>query len=766
MSDSTNHGPHDDGTRGPFLRSSKRKSSVALKLTLLVGLALALLLTVLLAGSWFYWRRVIQDQADAHLSAVAASRRDMVKAQIALLLQRVELNTDRGEMRGFLFELETNRQRSANREGSQLSLERMSNGAPIVAAALADKKGNVLLSTDPAEVGGDVFSYPEFSPGLARPHLGVPHWAHGRFEALLAAPIRTRSEPNRVYGVLLATVDVSQLADALRDVTGLGKTGEALLGVREGNHIRFIFPPRNSPQTTTVPLGSAPALMFATGDREVFLRDFDYRGIRALAVGRPIGYDGWGLVLKMDEAEAYAPISRALRLGGFFGIAIAALSLVAASLVAHSFTRPLRRLAEGAARVAGGDYSAPVPLHSADEFGALATAFNEMTAAIEARSAERDRVAEKLREADRRKDEFLAMLGHELRNPLSAIANAARLWKEAPEDPQTANLARTVIERQTGNLGRHVEDLLDVARISAGKIELRRRPVDVGETIHRAAETVRPLIDEKRQALTLSLVANGAGHVDADPTRIEQIITNLLTNAAKYTPEGGSISVVEMREDADVVVTVADSGIGLAPEFLPEIFELFTQGDHSLERSAGGLGIGLNLCRQLIELHGGSISAHSAGLGCGSEFTVRLPALRAPVQESPAAVPAPIAPNGAAWRVLIVDDNKDTLRLLSRLLVRRGHEVSTAADGLAAVQIAQDFHPEVLLLDIGLPGLDGYSLARHLRANGFADALMIAISGYAQESDRRLAEEAGFDHHFAKPVDFDALSALLVAAKP
>ena len=753
---------------------------VVLKLTLLVGLTLVPLLAVFLTGGWLYGRAVLTEQVDAQLSAVAASRRDMVRAQVSLLRQRVELNTDRGEMRGYLYELSTGQSSAQNRDGSQMSLARIANGQPIVAASLADETGAVVLSTDPKDVGRAVGNEVEFTAGLTGPYVGLPRWAHGRFEATLAAPVRTRSEPNRIYGVLLMTADVSDLAKAVRDVTGLGQTGEAILGVREGDRIRFLFPPRNSERTTVVPLVRAPGLMAATQGEEVFTKAPDYRGVAVLAASRPIGYGGWGLVVKMDLDEAYAPVARALRLGGLLGILAGAAGLAAAYALARSFTRPVRQLAEAAARVAGGDYDSPVPVTSADEFGALSLSFNAMTAAIRARRAERDaaeqalraseddarRAEEALRDADRRKDEFLAMLGHELRNPLSGIAGAIRLWQETGNEPEAAELARAVIERQTGNLARLVDDLLDVARITEGKIELRRGPVDVGETIGRAIEAVRPLLEARRHELDLALAAGGPLRVDADPMRLEQIVVNLLTNAAKYTPDGGRINLGMRHLGDEAVIAVSDNGIGIAPEMLAEIFDLFTQVDRSLDRTAGGLGIGLNLCRQLLALHGGTISAESPGPGGGATFTVRLPALPPTVAPGKAPEPSRVVPASRRRRILLVDDNQDTVRLLSRLLTRRGHEVFTTGDGLSALKIAAEFRPEVLLLDIGLPGLDGYALARRLRADGFAKTPMIAISGYAQESDRELAREAGFDHHFAKPVDFDELAALIAQEPP
>ncbi len=383
----------------------------------------------------------------------------------------------------------------------------------------------------------------------------------------------------------------------------------------------------------------------------------------------------------------------------------------------------------------------------------------ELNETLEQRVKER---TDALGEADRRKDEFLAMLGHELRNPLAAIGNAVQMIRNLGSEPGTVGWAHDIIERQSGNLRQIVNDLLDVARITRGRVGLRRQSVDVAQIIARAAEAVRPLFEAKSHELDIALAAAGRLRVEADPARLEQCIVNLLINAAKFTPERGRIALTEQHMGAQAVITVRDNGIGIEAGLLPEIFELFTQANQSLDRSEGGLGIGLNICRQLIALHGGTISAHSAGLGHGAEFTIRLPALRELEAGSAAPVPAAsVTPDSSARRVLVVDDNLDTVRTLARMLSRRGHEVCMAYDGLGALKAAHDFKPDVFLLDLGLPGIDGYELARRLRAEGFAGALMIAISGYAQQSDREGSRAAGFDRHFAKPVEFPELLAAI-----
>jgi len=376
-----------------------RRVSVVFKLTLLVGLTLALLLAVLVTANGLFWQSVLRKTVNTHLNSLAAGRRDMARTQITLLRQRVELDTDRGELRGLLAESARGQITEKNRGGSELSLQRIANGKPIVAASLADNTGRIILSTDPAEVSRSVVNEPEFLAGLSDTHIGIPRQAHGRFEATLAAPVRSKTEPGKVYGVLLATADVSELADALRDPTGLGETGDAIIGVRDGGQMRFLFPPRNSPQTMAVPLNAAPSLDAAAEGVELLIKHQDYRGIPVIAAARPIGFDGWVLVVKMDESEAYKPIVRVFQLEVLAGLLVTALGLVAAYILARSFTRPVRQLEHAASRVAEGDYDAMVPVKSADEFGALSANFNAMTAAVRGRREERDHAVEALRNA-------------------------------------------------------------------------------------------------------------------------------------------------------------------------------------------------------------------------------------------------------------------------------------------------------------------------------------------------------------------------------
>jgi PAS domain S-box-containing protein len=370
------------------------------------------------------------------------------------------------------------------------------------------------------------------------------------------------------------------------------------------------------------------------------------------------------------------------------------------------------------------------------------------------------RAEETLREADRRKDEFLAMLAHELRNPLAPLRNALHLQEQPGADPAAVDRSRAVIARQLGNMVRLIDDLLDVSRITRGKIDLKRQRVELGAILDGAVETSLPLVHASRHELTREGPSEPI-HLDADPTRLTQVFANLLNNAAKYTPEGGRIRLEARREGDEAVVVVADNGSGIAPEMLERIWEPFAQADRTLGRAQGGLGIGLTLVKRLAELHGGSIRARSAGLGKGSEFTVRLPAAKGPAAATPATGSAP-AVGVAVRRVLVVDDNTDAAESLATLVEMWGHEVRSAHDGPAALAAAEEFRPDVILLDIGLPGLTGYEVAGRLRARPeFQSVRLIALTGWGQDADRERSRAAGFELHLVKPVDPTELKKIL-----
>jgi PAS domain S-box-containing protein len=364
-----------------------------------------------------------------------------------------------------------------------------------------------------------------------------------------------------------------------------------------------------------------------------------------------------------------------------------------------------------------------------------------------------DRIAEleAAQAADRQKTEFLAILSHELRNPLAAVMNAAHvIRRQAPRDPVIGRASHAV-ERQVGHLARLLEDLLDVARIQQGKLELRREPVDLAVAVAEAVEANRHLIQSGRHRLSVA-VPERELTVAADPIRLVQVFGNLLNNAAKYTDAGGEISVMGQLQDGEAVVHIRDSGLGIAPELLPKIFTLFTQADSSLVRSRGGLGVGLTLVRQLVELHGGRVTARSEGIGLGSEFTVHLPLIQAAAVSEPR--PESMSPlPQRRLRILVVEDSRDAREMLRLALQLEGHDVSVAMDGPQGVEEARAVAPDVVLVDIGLPGLDGYEVARQIRSSLGAGVVLVALTGYGDSESRRLAVEAGFDHHLVKPVD-------------
>lgn len=375
--------------------------------------------------------------------------------------------------------------------------------------------------------------------------------------------------------------------------------------------------------------------------------------------------------------------------------------------------------------------------------------------------AEQERVRRQLREADRRKDEFLAMLAHELRNPLAPVLNAAQILLAKPDRRDVTARQANIIQRQALHLARMLDDLLDVSRITHGKIELRRQRLDLRFAVEQVIESCRSRIEQLNQELTVE-VPQEPIWLDADLTRLHQIIGNLVTNANKYTEPGGRLMVRVDTEGGFGRVVVRDTGIGIEPEFLPSIFDLFTQNDRSLVRSEGGLGIGLTMVERLVELHGGTVTAHSDGPHQGSEFVVRLP-----LAPNPDAIP-PLLLRGTASaapgprRILVVDDNRDAAETLGELLRLWGHSVTVVHDGPSAIKQAADEVPEVVVLDISMPGMDGYEVARCLRAESRLSGMrLIALTGYGQEEDRRHSRAAGFDAHLVKPVEPEQLRRLL-----
>jgi PAS domain S-box-containing protein len=372
-------------------------------------------------------------------------------------------------------------------------------------------------------------------------------------------------------------------------------------------------------------------------------------------------------------------------------------------------------------------------------------------------------VQEELREADRRKDEFLATLAHELRNPLAPIRNSLEILKMPGLDPAVASQTLEVMERQVYHMVRLVDDLIDVSRVMRGRIDLRTERTELGSVVTRAIETAKPLIDYHGHRLELDLPAAGL-HVLADPVRMTQVVGNLLTNAAKYTESGGTLRLSVTSESDEAVLRVSDNGIGIDPAMLSEIFDLFVQVEHGTSRSQSGLGVGLTLVAKLVALHGGSVAARSDGLGTGSEFVVRLPlveAARPDVSEETRSEGV----TASGLRILVVDDNEDAADSLAMLLRLRGHDVAVANDGPSALEMAAASVPNLVLLDIGMPGMDGCEVARRIRKHpALGGVVLAALTGWGQKDDRRRTADAGFDHHLVKPVELDVLATLLASA--
>jgi signal transduction histidine kinase/CheY-like chemotaxis protein len=469
-----------------------------------------------------------------------------------------------------------------------------------------------------------------------------------------------------------------------------------------------------------------------------------------------------------DRLLSYGAILVAVMLGAL------AIAWLVASRLQEAITRPLGAVADVARQVMQRrDYAVRVPGRESGEIGVLVDAFNEMLAEIGRRSHAlqeanttlehemqvRQRAEQALIVGDRRKDEFLATLAHELRNPLAPIRTGLDILRLRSGDAQATQRATDIMERQLRQMVRLVDDLLDVSRINTGKFTIKSGRVELKAVVNDALEVVRPYIDLHGHELQIDLPDRPV-FLNGDATRLAQIMSNLLNNAAKYTNRGGRVSLKATVEDRTLIVVVADTGIGIAPDMLDTVFEMFVQVDSTLERSTAGLGVGLSLARKLVELHNGSIEAHSAGLGHGSQFVVRLPIVVEP--ELPAK-PTPAAfIGGETYRILLADDNVDFVNSIGALLTAMGHSVVITHNGPDALAAAKRFCPDYAFLDIGLPQMSGYDLARGIRGLSCgAMTVMIAVTGWGQEKDRQLAFEAGFDHHMVKPVRFEQIEEIL-----
>lgn len=473
------------------------------------------------------------------------------------------------------------------------------------------------------------------------------------------------------------------------------------------------------------------------------------------------------------RVEAYLGI---LAIVGVLSLGIA---LALSTILQRGITDPLSSMAEIARHVIRErDYSRRAQRAGRDEIGLVVDAFNSMLDEVQLRTraleesnitlqkevASRQAAEAELRTADRRKDEFLAILAHELRNPLAPISHAVRLLEIAGTDARRREWAGEVIGRQVRRMALLLDDLLDVSRITRGRLQLRKSRVELDAVVRSAVETARPLLEAKQHALILHLPEQPI-EIDADPLRLSQALSNLLTNAAKYSDPGGRITVVAELAPEELLIRVHDTGIGLAPASLSTLFEMFSQVDSAIDRAEGGLGIGLALVKGLIALHGGSVDATSEGPGKGSTFTIRLPryAVAPSSPGSAAAALPPAARSAPRCSVLVADDNRDAADSLAQLLKASGHTTYVAYSGREALDIATREHPDACILDIGMPEMTGYEVAERIRAeNGDRRLMLIAVTGWGQQEDKMRAEAAGFDHHLTKPVEPGAVESLLL----
>ena len=529
-----------------------------------------------------------------------------------------------------------------------------------------------------------------------------------------------------------------------------------VIAIADGNH-RFVARSPSRPAGAPVSEAFGAAML---GSPQGWHRGATVEGQDTYQAHFTSPYSRWTVGLAIPAAIVDAGATRTMRLLGLGALASILIALLVAMLIGRRISGPVVALAAAARDIGGGRVAKKPDTGRVREVDEVAWALEQSAAAIRERQQLIEREKSALMEADRAKDQFIAMLSHELRNPLSALTAAAHLLKLAGPGASSAEHARGVIERQTRHMTRLIEDLLDINRVAMGKASLIREPLDLAELVSEVVRTWRG--SGRLDGHTVELAAS-AVIVDADRSRMEQVFSNLLENALKFTPRGRRIEVSVRQQGAEAVLSVADEGEGIETSLIGSIFGLFVQGPQPLDRQSGGLGAGLALVKGLAELHGGSVSVTSAGRGQGACFTVRLPAA------GPATVPAFVVgagqvPKGRSRRILIVEDNEDARKMLKVMLELTGHRVREAADAAAALAMAAEEPPEVMIVDIGLPDVDGYELAARVRASQWGPGvILIALTGYGQAEDKRRALEAGFDAHATKPVLPEQLEPLIEA---
>ena len=611
-------------------------------------------------------------------------------------------------------------------------------GKPVVNAAVP-WGGALPLDEDPASI--------ERAAKTMRPVVG---------DVLTEKSLRSPAIPVRVpvmrNGVASYVLTAMVRPDAFADLIRKQQLPRGWVsGIVDGGQ-RFVA------RVPSAPVGSLSSAGFRAAvarEREGWYRGLTVEGIDVFTAHVTSSFSGWSVGLAVPTPLVERAARRSAWFMGLGALLSVALAVALTLLIGQRIAGPIGSVAAAARSLGRG---ADVPVKNADrvrEVAEVAAALREASEAVREREELLEREKAALETADRAKDEFLAMLSHELRNPLAAMGSAAHVLKVAdPEEPAAAK-ARSVIERQTKHMRRLVEDLLDVSRITMGKASLARHPIDLADAVTHVVETFR---DAGRLAGRRLEVSASPVWVSGDRERLQQIVFNLLDNAVKFSSAGAKVTVIVAREGDEAVVVVSDEGEGIGPELIGRVFDLFVQGERGIDRGKGGMGIGLALVKMLVEMHGGTVSVSSAGPGRGSTFTVRLPAVESARVRTPVAVSLPPP---RVHRILLIEDNDDAREMLREWLSLNGHEVQDARDGASGLALAERLAPEIALIDIGLPDMDGYEVARRLRSARNGSISLVALTGYGQADDRRKAMEAGFDIHLTKPVEIERLDEIV-----
>ncbi|HEY0489444.1 MAG TPA: ATP-binding protein [Telluria sp.] len=648
---------------------------------------------------------------------------------------------------------------------SELMAEILNRNTIYVNFGLIEMDGNVSCSAVPLAAPVNLGDRLHFKRAVAEKRFIASRYVFGRViqkhTINLTYPVIKRGQ---VTGVLFAAMDLTELDKFVGDVKL--PAGTLLWTLDDQGTVISRRPDAGAwLGKKTTPTLHQVAL---TGRPPVIVRDFD--GVERLYASAAVGkgaLSDYRVLIGVPEIDFLAAAEQDQRLVILGLVTTVLLAGLAAWFGGNILiVQRVRRLVATANLIASGSLATRTGMrYGNEEISELARSLDEMAASLQRKDAQRDHSEAMLVAADRRKDEFLAMLAHELRNPLAPISAGAEILKRtATQDPSIAQAA-VIIARQAEHMTRLIDDLLDVSRVNRGFIELQNETLVLGDIVHDAAEQVGPLIARKTQQLALTLSPE-ACRVSGDRKRLVQVVANLLNNAAKYTRVGGRIEVVLTCTQGRATLSVIDNGIGMTPDLLDRAFDLFAQGERASDRSDGGLGLGLALVKKLVGLHGGTVTAHSEGLGHGSRLTVELPLVAGAAARRDDDHPAAAVPIVAGARCLLVDDNKDAAEMLSMYLEASGFDVTVAYDGEQALLLACEKPPAFCLLDIGLPDIDGNELVKRLkRLPEATSAVMIAISGYGRAEDRERSLAAGFDHYFVKPVDIKALRALLTIDK-